>query len=211
VCCSVCGSACCSVCVQCTLAYCAEKSTCGFPIGSSAADSCVAESVLQCVAVCCSVLQCVADSVLQCVAVCCGVLRCVAVCCSVLSSAADSCVAEGVLRCVAVCFSVLQCVAVCCSVLQCVAVCCSVLQSVAVCCNVCCSVLQFVACGFPTGSSASTRDSFANALGEFSLAETSEKPGGTAYAFFFSLLFSPLLPITKLSALFPIELISVSP
>jgi len=68
---------------------------------------------LQCVAVCCSVLQCVAvraryrdiyrspkiavavasakidvlqcaiDIVLQCVAVCCSVLQCVAVCCSV--------------------------------------------------------------------------------------------------------------------------------
>jgi len=37
-------------------------------------------TVLQCVAVCCSVL-----SVLQCVAVCCSVLQCVAVCCSVLS------------------------------------------------------------------------------------------------------------------------------
>ena len=33
-------------------------------------------SVLQCVAVCCNVLQCVA--VLQCFAVCCGVLQCVA-------------------------------------------------------------------------------------------------------------------------------------
>jgi len=37
---------------------------------------------LQCVAVCCSVLQRVAAccSVLQCVAVCCSVLQCVAVC-----------------------------------------------------------------------------------------------------------------------------------
>jgi len=47
-------------------------------------------SVLQCVAVCCSVavFQCVAECcrVLQCVAVCCklAVLQCVAVCCSVL-------------------------------------------------------------------------------------------------------------------------------
>ena len=65
--------------------------------------------VLQCVAVCCSVLQCVAV-LLQCVAVCYSVLQCVAVRCSVL-------------QCVAVCYSVLQCVAVCCSVLQCVAVC----------------------------------------------------------------------------------------
>jgi len=56
-------------------------------------------SLVQCVAVCCSVLQCVA--------VCCSVLKCIAVCCSAL-------------QCVAVCCSVLQCVAVCCSVLQCV-------------------------------------------------------------------------------------------
>jgi len=45
--------------------------------------------VLECVAVCCSVLLCVVKfdsfcSVLQCVAVCCSVLQCVAVCCSVL-------------------------------------------------------------------------------------------------------------------------------
>ena len=52
--------------------------------------------MLQCAAVCCSVLQCVA--------VCCSVLQSVAVCCSVLQSAAACC-------------SVLQCVhfiAVCC-------------------------------------------------------------------------------------------------
>jgi len=65
-------------------------------------------SVLQCVAVCCSVLLCVVVycSMLQCVAVCCSVLQCVAVWCSVL-------------QCVAVWCSVLQCVAVCCSVLHC--------------------------------------------------------------------------------------------
>ena len=42
--------------------------------------------MLQCGALCCSVLQCVAVccSVLQCVAVCYSVLQCVAVCCSVL-------------------------------------------------------------------------------------------------------------------------------
>jgi len=106
-------------------------------------------SVLQCVAVCCSVLQCV-----QCDAVCCSVLQCVAVCCSVCS----------VLQCVAECCRVLQSVAECCSVLQCVAArkshtstphpvenaSCSVLQCVAVRCSVlrvayvavCCSVLQ---------------------------------------------------------------------
>jgi len=54
--------------------------------------------VLQCVAVCCSVLQRVAVrcsngytvccSVLQCVAVCCSVLQYVAVCCSVLQRVA---------------------------------------------------------------------------------------------------------------------------
>jgi len=38
------------------------------------------DSVLQCVAVCCSALQCVAVCYrLQCVAVCCSVLQCVAV------------------------------------------------------------------------------------------------------------------------------------
>ena len=44
--------------------------------------------VLQCVAVCCSVLQCVSQPVVQCVAVCCSLMQCVAVCvalcCSVL-------------------------------------------------------------------------------------------------------------------------------
>jgi len=94
-------------------------------------------SVLQRVAVCCSVLHCVvrqarsrmnesclfqlARSLLFYIAVrivCCSVLQCVAVCCSVL-------------QCVAVCCSVFQCVALCCFVLQCVAVCCSVLQCVA--------------------------------------------------------------------------------
>jgi len=104
---------------------------------------------MQCVAVCCSVLQCVAVrwsfgtvttvtsiflwacSVLQCVAVCCRLLQCVAVCCSEL-------------HCVAVCWSVgtantmntiflwvcnmLQGVAAYCNVLQRIALCCSVLQ-----------------------------------------------------------------------------------
>ena len=84
-------------------------------------------SVLQCVAVCCSVSQCVADQphvrrslfacVLQCVAECCSVSQCVAVCRSVLQSVAESC---SVSQCIAECCSVSQCVAVCCSVLQCV-------------------------------------------------------------------------------------------
>jgi len=68
--------------------------------------------VLQCVAVCCSVLQCVLWYILhrcatfdqyralQCVAECCSVWQCVTMCCSVLQ-----CVAV-----FAVCGSVLQCV-----------------------------------------------------------------------------------------------------
>jgi len=118
------------------------------------------KALLQCAAVCCSVLQCVAmcavdwtriafisnqtlleispcptfncirGSFSGLVAACCSVLQCVAVCCSVLQ-----CVCC-VLQCVApfwVPFEVpfndlLQCVALCCSVLQCVAVCGSVWQ-----------------------------------------------------------------------------------
>ena len=124
--------------------------------------------VLQCDAVCFTVLQCVVvcrascvskpglhivqnfGSVLYCVAVCCSVLQCVAVCCSVLQCVAVCC---SVLRCVAMCFSVvLPCVVctVCCSVIQYVAVCCSVLQCVTVCCSALrcvamrCSMLQCV-------------------------------------------------------------------
>jgi len=79
-------------------------------------------------------------SMLQCVAVCCSVLQCVAVCCSVPCS----CISSGIvymcmyihpfsmLQCVALYCRVMQCVAVHCSVLQCVAVYCSVLQCVAV-------------------------------------------------------------------------------
>ena len=84
-------------------------------------------TVLQCVAVCCSVLQCVA--------VCCSVLQCVAVCCSVLQYSPAQFRAEPhdgisrgqygtscyVLRCQQ-CYSMLQCVTLCYSVLQCVAV-----------------------------------------------------------------------------------------
>jgi len=78
--------------------------------------------VLQCVAVCCSVLQCVVGdqvkqmtvdirnivccSVLQCVAVCCSVLQCVAVCCGGSSETNDGRHSQ---------YSVLQCAAVCCS------------------------------------------------------------------------------------------------
>jgi len=61
------------------------------------------------------------------------VLQCVAVCCSVLHFVALSRNLELMWLCVAVCVAiVLQCVALCCSVLQCVPECCSVLQCVAV-------------------------------------------------------------------------------
>ena len=69
---------------------------------------------MNCVAVCCSMLQYVA--------VCCSMLQYVAVCCSMLQH-------------VAVCCSMLQYVAACCSMLQHVAVCCSMLQYVAACCS----------------------------------------------------------------------------
>jgi len=70
------------------------------------------QCVLQCAAVCCSVLQCVLQCMLQCVAVCCSLLQCVAVTCtpSTPSFAPPSMVP--LLQCV------LQCVAVRCSVLQ---------------------------------------------------------------------------------------------
>ena len=67
---------------------------------------------------------------LQCVAVCCSVLQRVAACCRVPVSQCVvivSNVVDSVLQCV-------QCAAVCCNVLQYVAVCGSVLQCVAVCC-----------------------------------------------------------------------------
>jgi len=99
----------------------------------------VLQSVLQCVAECCSVLQSVyflykvayaeMNCILQCDA------ECVAVCCRVLQSVYllyKEAYAEidiiGISKCI-----------VCCSVLQ------SVLQCVAACGSVCCSVLQCVA------------------------------------------------------------------
>ena len=68
--------------------------------------------MLQCGAVCCSVVRCGAEW--------CSVVQCVAVRCSLLQSVAEfrsmfQCVGQ----CVAVYYSLLQCVAVCCSVLQC--------------------------------------------------------------------------------------------
>ena len=64
-------------------------------------------------------------------------LQCVAVCCSVLQCVAVEAGSEGgrdtrgvCVRLVSICCKVLQSVAVCCSVLQCVAVCCSGLECV---------------------------------------------------------------------------------
>ena len=62
-------------------------------------------SMLQCVAVCCNVLQCDDDSVLQCVS-------------NALYNATMIAVWRSVLQCVAMCCNVLQCDD--CSVLQCV-------------------------------------------------------------------------------------------
>jgi len=68
------------------------------------------------------------SGVLQCVAVCYSMLQCVA-------SAGCGCVMLCILnRETGVCDAHLWCVAVCCSMMQYVAVCCSVLQYVAVCC-----------------------------------------------------------------------------
>ena len=74
-------------------------------------------SVLQCVAVCCSMYWNVLSvsrsnlSTLQCIAVYCSVLQCIAVCCSVYWIFLSVCRADlGVLQCAAVCCSVLQCV-----------------------------------------------------------------------------------------------------
>jgi len=74
--------------------------------------------------------------VLQCVAVCCSMLQLVAVLFSEMVLSSSKCV----LQCVVV-RNLMQCVAVCCSMLQYVAVCCSVLQ----CDTMCCSVMQCVA------------------------------------------------------------------
>ena len=126
----------------------ARKSACGHQnLGTSRC------RVVQCVAVCCSVLQLntaviergraralmgtntsvfddgVWCSVVQCVAVCCSVLQCVAVCYNVLQCVV---VHGSALQCIAACYRVVQCVAVCFSVLQCMAVRCNVLQCVAV-------------------------------------------------------------------------------
>jgi len=74
------------------------------------------------------------SSMLQCVAMCCSVLKTHVmryIACALVTF--DGRGVSGVFNmcCVAECCSVLQCVAVCCSVMQCVAVCCSALQCVA--------------------------------------------------------------------------------
>jgi len=74
-------------------------------------------------------------SVLQSIAVCCSVLHCLAMSCRACRLLRISTL-PSVVQSIAVCCSILQCVAVCCSILQCVAVCCSILQCVAVCCSV---------------------------------------------------------------------------
>jgi len=89
-------------------------------------DSFITRRVLRCVAVCCSVLQRVAMY--------CSVLRCIAVCCGVLEAMMRWHADDGEDPFGTEC--VLQCAAVCCGLLRCVAVCCGVLQRVAVCCDV---------------------------------------------------------------------------
>jgi len=74
--------------------------------------------------------------VLQCDAVCCSVLKYDAVCCSVEINIDKKSLEETDLvikKSVAAWCSEVQCGAVWCSVLQCVAVCCSLLQCAAVC------------------------------------------------------------------------------
>ena len=95
--------------VECCSVYCRKS----FIVFCSMLQGLALCSVLQCVAVCCSVLQCVLSkylrSVLQCVAEC-RVLQCVAVCCS-LCCRKISIQCCSMLHCVALC-SVLQCGAV---------------------------------------------------------------------------------------------------
>ena len=106
------------------------------------------------------------QAMLQCVTMRCSVLQQVAVCCSVLEKGRGAQILRqcGAVFCSVLQFvgkgqgcpdfqAMLQCVAVCCSVLHCIAVCCSVLEkgtgaqilrrrqyNVAICCSVWCSV-----------------------------------------------------------------------
>jgi len=67
-------------------------------------------------------------TVLQCVAVCCSMLQCVAVCCSVAVSCNDEIICVFLREIATSVVGKVHDVAVCCGVLHCVAVCCSVLQ-----------------------------------------------------------------------------------
>ena len=96
--------------------------------------------MLQCDAVCCSVLQCAAVSSLPRLPVCCSVLQRVAVCCSVLQCV---CLCQSLLSHPSPFLAFLLTLAltqihfgfeVCYSVSQCAAVCCRVLQGAAACC-----------------------------------------------------------------------------
>jgi len=103
-----------------------------------------------------SVLKCGVQGVLQCVAVCCSVMQCVAMFFCALSVLQKSDLSNGRRNlCIKVCIEV--CVAVCCSVLQCVAVRYSVLQRsdmangyrnvcIAVCVEVCVARCVAVCC-----------------------------------------------------------------
>ena len=102
-------------------------------------------------------VRCPDDSLILCVAVCCSVLQCVALCCSAISRWFTDAVCCSALQCVAVCCSMLQCVGVRYlddSLILCVAVCCSELHCTAaryldaspmLCVVACCSMLQCVA------------------------------------------------------------------
>jgi len=103
-------------------------------------------SASQYVAACCSVLQYITGlrcSVLQCFAVCSSVLHCVApfhVCCSAFWCSVLRCVVlqcdAGTLQCAIVSYSVVSTVARCCDcalVVIIISMCCSLLQCVAVC------------------------------------------------------------------------------
>jgi len=90
----------------------------------------------------CSTLTCVAvsGSVLQCAAVCCSVLQpSLLLCCSVLRPSLPRGAQDGGIH--VVWYDAFKCGAVCCSVLWYTVVCCSVLQCVAVCCSRHCLVL----------------------------------------------------------------------
>jgi len=117
--------------LQCVAVCCAVFPTLVYTLSESTAEVPLQVlSVLQCVAVCCSVLQCVAP--------CCTVLHRVALCCTVFRSLIYT-LSESNAEIPLQVPNKLH------RVLQCVAVCCSMLQYVAESCAVCCSMLQYVA------------------------------------------------------------------